>query len=484
MGDAAMTLRKNLTDRYVQSLKRAANGKPYEVMDETVRQLGVRVMGTAERPVRTFILVARFTSDKSPTRRALGAYVKPPELAPEQELTVDQLLLLDALTLAEARAKANEWLRLIGRGIDPAREADRLRNAETRRQNVTFKAVFDDFAEQKLATERKGVEVKRDITNNFLAAWKDRPITDITDLDVLGIINAKKKDAPSHARNLLGDIKRFFDWAIEQRVYGVTVNPCATLKPKKIIGKKKRGQRTLTDDELFALWRAVQRLPYPFRQVYQLLMFSALRLNEAARASWTEFPPAVVRALRQREAGERIDWTNASNEPLAWIIPAERMKGKDEDAKPHLVPLTPDILQILETLPLFKRGDYLFSTSAGAKPVWIADRIKKKIDARMLRTLKAMARRRGDDPAMVELARWVNHDIRRSGRSNLSRLPIAEEVREAVLAHARPGIKGTYDVYDYADEKREALELWAARLRSIVEPPPTPDNVVQLQRAR
>lgn len=67
-------------------------------------------------------------------------------------------------------------------------------------------------------------------------------------------------------------------------------------------------------------------------------------------------------------------------------------------------------------------------------------------------------------------------------RSNLSALRIAEEVREAVLAHARPGIKGTYDLYDYKDEKLEALTLWAARLLSIVEPPPA--NVVDLAKAR
>jgi hypothetical protein len=160
------------------------------------------------------------------------------------------------------------------------------------------------------------------------------------------------------------------------------------------------------------------------------------------------------------------------------------MKGDDDEARPHLVPLTLDILQILESLPLFKEGDHLFSTTAGVKPVWVGDKIKKAIDARMLRTLKALARQRGEDPAKVELEHWVNHDIRRTVRSNLSRLRVTEEAREAVLAHARPGIKGTYDVYDYADEKREALELWAVRLRSIVEPASTADNVIQLGTAR
>jgi hypothetical protein len=99
----------------------------------------------------------------------------------------------------------------------------------------------------------------------------------------------------------------------------------------------------------------------------------------------------------------------------------------------------------------------------------------------MLRTLRALARRQGDDPAKVQLQHWTNHDIRRTVRSGLSRLKVTEEAREAVLAHVRPGIKGTYDLHDYFDEKREALETWAARLRSIVEPQPA--NVVQLSRA-
>jgi hypothetical protein len=90
----------------------------------------------------------------------------------------------------------------------------------------------------------------------------------------------------------------------------------------------------------------------------------------------------------------------------------------------------------------------------------------------MLRTLRARARKSGENPNLVELPDWDNHDIRRTIRTHLSALRIPEEVREAVLAHGRAGIKGTYDLYEYADETREALTMWAVRLRSIVEPPP------------
>ena len=45
-----------------------------------------------------------------------------------------------------------------------------------------------------------------------------------------------------------------------------------------------------------------------------------------------------------------------------------------------------------------------------------------------------------------KLPDWINHDIRRTVRTKFSALRIPEEVREAVLAHARPGIKGHYDI--------------------------------------
>jgi integrase len=180
-------------------------------------------------------------------------------------------------------------------------------------------------------------------------------------------------------------------------------------------------------------------------------------LNEAADAAWDEFnfPESV------------------------WVIPASRMKGKAAKAQPHAVPLTKDILALLESLPRFKGGRYVFTTTAGRTPAWLTGKIKARLDRRMLRTLKALARTRGEDSALVTLPPFVNHDIRRTVRSRLSRLRVTEEAREAVLAHARPGIKGVYDLHDYLDEKREALELWGARLRSIVEPPPR--NVVVLR---
>ena len=88
--------------------------------------------------------------------------------------------------------------------------------------------------------------------------------------------------------------------------------------------------------------------------------------------------------------------------------------------------------------------------------------IKADLDRRMLRTLKAMARRRGEDHQAVDLPGWVNHDLRRVVRSGLSALRVPHNVAEAVLAHRPPGIVGTYNLHEYEDEKAEALEAVGA----------------------
>jgi integrase len=432
---ASMAKRK-LTDRTLKALKPKPGGL-YDVMDASFSGFGVRVSETGRR---TFILVSRFPGSKNPTRRALGTY--------------------PAMSLERAHARARHWLALLEQGKDPADEEERQRLAEERKRANSFAAVAEDFIKEKLAGERKGREVERDIRREFIPAWGRRPVTEITDLDVLSVIKAKKSSAPAQARNLLGIAKRLFAWTKDQRVYGLTSSPCADLRPAKLIGDKIAGDRILSDDEMFALWRAADRSPYPIGPIYQVLTLTALRLNEAADASWPEF-----------------DLRNG-----IWTIPAGRMKGKNGKARPHAVPLTEELLGLLSTLPRFGKGDFLFSTSFGAKPVWVSDKVKRRIDARMLLTLRALARMRGDDPTKVVLPHWTNHDIRRTVRSQLSRLKISEEAREAVLAHARPGIKGTYDLHDYLDEKREALKLWAARLRTIVEP--ARDNVISIAAAR
>ncbi|HYI26317.1 MAG TPA: tyrosine-type recombinase/integrase [Bradyrhizobium sp.] len=442
-----MADKRYLTDRLLKSLAPADAGKRYEIFDTKIPGFGVRV-GDKVDPTRpgkaarvVFILYVRFPG-ASPSRRTIGIY--------------------GAITLERARDIAGEWRSLIEKGIDPA-VIDAERRARTEREAAlkterSFVAVAEAFIAEKLPSERSRKETERQL-KIFIQVWGKRPIGEITDLDVLDVIKKKKRTAPEQARNLLGTAKRVFNWAIDQRVYGLTASPCDRLKPTAIIGVKPRRRRRLNDDELFAFLRAVRRMPYPNGPAYQLLILNGLRLNEVAEAEWSEF---------------RND---------LWVIPATRMKGRESTAREHAVPLSEASLAVLEKLPRFKqsdgRGRYLFSTTHGLKPITVSSVAKSRLDGRMLRTLRAMARRRGEDPAAVTLEPWVNHDLRRNVRSGLTALKVNPEVAEAVLAHAPSGIEGTYNIHDYLEEKREALAAWSHRLREIEQPLFT-SNVIRL----
>ena len=81
-----------------------------------------------------------------------------------------------------------------------------------------------------------------------------------------------------------------------------------------------------------------------------------------------------------------------------------------------------------------------------------------------------IAKDRGIEPAPELLPHWVNHDMRRTIRTGMSKLGIDTEVKEAVLSHAKTGLTKVYELYDYAPEKRAALEKWCDHVRRIVKP--------------
>lgn len=417
----ASTIKRNLTDRYLKSLRGSKDGKPYDVRDTEIRGLRIRVMPSGER---TFVLLARYQHGGAPTRRALGSY--------------------PALGLANARDKARKWRELIGRGIDPAQEEERERAAELRKQRVTFAAIAEDFIAEKLPGERKGREVERDIRRVFIPIWGKRPAVDITPLDVRTVIKAVKAEGKTYqAHNLLGYVRRLYNWAINQHIYGIEISPCDRLEPDSIIGGRPPRTRILNDAELRAAWQASDRLGYPYGPLFKLLVLTGGRRSEVGEARWSEFD--LVKKL--------------------WSIPAERMKA---DAA-HVVPLSHDAMVVLTSLPRLTKGDYLFSTTFGLKPVNSFEKAKRKLDAEIVKLL-------GDFPD------FVIHDLRRTVRTGLSAIPnISDLVRELVIGHTKPGLHKVYDQYAYLDEKRFALDAWAARLRSIIEPPPA--NVVKLAQA-
>lgn len=340
-----------------------------------------------------------------------------------------------AVALKDARQTAREWLEQITEGSDP-KAVTRAREAqESATEGRGFVRVVEDYIAERLPGQRKGAEVARDLRREFgglvdgkpSGPWAAKRVDEIEPSDVADVIRTVAKRAPHQARNVLGYVSRVFDWAVSTGK--IKYSPCASIKPKALLGEKEARRRTLDNSELNKLWHGAASLGYPFEEVYRLLILTGLRLNEVADASWSEF----------------------DIEKRLWTIPAGRMKAE----LAHVVPLCDCMVEIIQAIPKWRLGKFLFSATSGAKPVYVSNKVKLRLNE------------------IVGFGDWVNHDIRRTVRTNLSRLAIEEHVRELMLAHTRKGIAGVYDRHSYLDEKRAGFELWCARVQEIVSEPPS-----------
>jgi integrase len=423
---------KYLTDRTLGALrnKPPAAGQRVDYMDTIVSGFGVRVNDAGKL---TYILNIRYPGDCHPTRRTLGQ--------PGEKTFPDARVF----TLADARDEALRWRGMVKTGQDPKAVQEKAkREAEQKRSN-TFAAVAEDFIADMKPTERRRVEVAQAIRRELIPLWGGRSIVEITPLDVVSVVKAiKQKGHLYQARNLLGRTRRVFHWAIAQHAYGLERSPCAEIRPSDIIGERQPRQRILNDAEIRAVWKASGTLGYPYGPLFQMLMLTGQRRSEIAKASRPE-----------------IDKKNT-----ALVIPAERMKANTR----HIVPLCDHARAILETLPTFEAGDYLFSATFGRKPVHGFSKAKANLD-------KAVTAELGEKPKPFTI-----HDMRRTVRTHLSALPIPQHVAERIIAHTQSELSQTYDLYSFLEEKRHGLALWESRLREIVTPPPAQaDNVVLMK---
>jgi integrase len=412
----AVMTRTTLTDRFVRSDKRVPQKKDREdFADALVPGFGLRVTANGHR---SYVLTARYPlNPKNPTRRALGDHGE--------------------ITLDEARDKARQWLSLIKKGIDPKIDEARQWARATQQQSNTFGAVAAAFLDRHVSGLAKAADARHVIETEFVKRWAARPINEILPEECAAAIRTiVKRGAPYQAHNSFGYLRRLFNWAIGTHEFGISVSPVERLSPKDLIGKREARERVLTDAELRTVWDGTDAMGYPYGPLFRLMILTGQREREVADMAWSE-----------------IDLDQA-----LWTVPAARMKG----ARAHQVPLALDALALIRSLPRFTKGEHLFTTTDGLKPVNGFSKAKTRIDR------------------LSGVAEWKFHDLRRTMRTHLSALPVQDVVRELVIAHAKQGLHKVYDLYAYRDEKLECLTLWEARLRRIVLP--APDNILILPR--
>ncbi len=408
---------KMFTDRWLKALNPAKpepDAKPgWREMywDAGLPSFGVRV---TDRGSATFIVMRRV--DHKLLRRTIGSAWRVP-LKRGAELPFE---------LGKVRAEARLALHDMEAGVDPKAKREEQRREAMRLRENNFAVVADAFIAQHVKKLRSNANVTSAFRRVLIPRFGDQPIAQILRTDVIRLVREIAADRPYAAYQVLAYCRKLFGWAIAQDIYGLEASPCDRISAEDLIGPRTSRQRVLDDRELIEIWRASSKLAPPFGPFARMLLLTGQRLREVAQAKWAEFD--LDKAL--------------------WTIPAERMKG---DAS-HEVPLSQPMIALLNAMPR-SQGPYVFSTTGGDRPISGFSKAKSRFDK-----------------LLNGIAGWRFHDLRRTMRTHLGGLPVPANVAELVIAHAQPGLHKVYDLHSYRDEKRRALELWADRLLSIVEP--------------
>jgi integrase len=344
---------------------------------------------------------------------------------------------LPEMSLSEAREKALRMRRALDDGIDPRRSESRRRifaapqsiSAAALGGGHTVDFLVQEFFERHIKPSRKRPEyVQQILDKDVLPTWRGRDARTIKPREVIELLDGiVERGAPVAANRTAAVIGQLFKFGIHRAI--VETSPVQLLyRPG---GKEKPRERALTDTELEAFLRDPLACTRQSRlaHVITILLLTAQRRGELAAAKW-----------------RNIDFKLA-----LWTIPASNSKTGRES----LVPLSG--LTSAEFRALKKcagRSQWVLPAADHAEH--IDPKLLTRGLAKCLKRFKA-----------CRIEAFTLHDLRRTCRTGLTRLKVEPHIAERVLGHAQEKIAGTYDVHDYLDEKRVALEKWAAEIGRI-----------------
>ena len=410
-----MTRKRKLTDLGIQAIR--PKDKYFEEVDGTT---GLR-LAVFPSGAKSFLTRYRRPVTKEPAKLTLGRY--------------------GPMSLAEARVRHAEALRLLAQGTDPG-EAKRRERADA--EQAEADRAGDTIEHQvKLHLERQSRKVVEStwrqarlaLEGDAVRAWRGRLVSEIRKRDVIALVEKiAETRGPIAGNRAYQHVRRFFSALLERDV--IAVSPCTGVK--KPAAERSR-ERVLSPAEIRSLWHALDRVGGPTAAAVRMLLLTGQRRGE-------------VVGMRRGEISDG-----------AWRLPPQQVKNRTS----HSVPLSDQVKDLLARQPVLPAGDFVFS-HRGDKPAADFSHLKREIDA------------------IVKFeAQWCWHDLRRTCASGLQKLGIPIHVTEAVLNHRSgtvSGITAVYQRHDYLVERANALQAWADFVDATVRGEPAGGKVVRMRR--
>jgi integrase len=324
---------------------------------------------------------------------------------------------------AAARAKAKDIMAARRLGGDPAGDKTTSR-AEAA---TTIGALLPRYLVWK--APRLKPKTVRETTrhlNKCLRPLHREPITAVTRAMIARrLTELSASNGSGEATRARASWSAFFMWACREGL--IESNPVAfTNPPREPVVR----DRAVTDPELGAIWRALDGddVDADYAAIVRLLILTGARRDE-------------ITSLRRGE----IDIGAA-----LITLPGARVKNSRE----HVIPLSAPARAILAAR-LQHRPDRDLVFGYGEGPFSGFAKAKKELDAKL-------------GPAV---APWRLHDFRRSISTALhERFDVPPHIVETILGHVgghKSGVGGVYNKALYLDQRRAALERWAAHVMQL-----------------
>lgn len=379
-----------------------------------------KLNGTSTKSWRVYYSATGQTGERTIRKKALGRY--------------------PAISLAQARLAALGVRSQVEMGVDVV-AAERAARAEAERHQLTLADLIEDYIAEHAAAAKPIAtlgELARVLRRDIAGPLGHIRPQELTDYDVECCIAAIATRSPATAQHALAYLVRVYNHlilrsaALRRRYGNIRHNPAELVSRSGRFRLDGRRDRALDDDEIVSFWRAIDVAPlYPAtRDVMKVLLLTGARRNE-------------VRLLSVHEL-------KLAPDARRWELPPERIKSR----RLHVLPITDPVFEILSPHIARRTKGFVFRGPNN-------DVIKEYTCGQVIRRLHE----RGQLP----IAHFTIHDLRRTVETGMARLRIPKELRDKCLGHVDGSVGAQrYDRHDYFDEKREALEKWAAHVMRLV----------------
>ena len=341
------------------------------------------------------------------------------------------------ISLKYAREIATENRAKIQQGMDVARE----KQVEIRESISawTLRQLAADYAEKILPGLAAATisSRKQKIRDYILPAIGHLPARDVTGSDVVQMLERVSDRSPKLVKSVLSATRLIFSHGVAKHV--VKGDPSAGISVKSIAGievNTVRQRVMLSDAELRIILPALGAYGIINELVIRILLSTAQRIQALMLSEWDD-----------------IDFINKT-----WTIPPG--DGRKSDRQ-FVVPITADIAGYFAELKV------LSGLSKFVLPIQKLMKGRETCDASMRQqTINNILNRLCGD-LQGKVRPFTPHDLRSTARSHFSVLGVNVVVAERCLNHSLGGLLAIYDVHDYLDERRNALDLWCSKLACL-----------------